>query len=165
MTRNFKIVLSLVIIAVLLIVGFIVYRQSSEKQGTDVTQNQDTYTNTAPNFSFSFPKGLKQSLIPEEGGGTVLVQPEDGRAGAQVYFTLFDEDISLTEERIRTDVPELNMRSVSAITLAGASAVSFENVDDGTFEVWSVRGGYLYQIVSFGEGKTLAEEIVKSWEW
>lgn len=124
-----------------------------------------TYKNAAYKFSIDVPKDITPSDFDESNGHNVLVQ--DKTFQMQIYITQFDEDITLTKERIQKDVPDLQMENVNSVTINGVTGVAFISNDNGQKyrQVWVVRKGYLYQTLSPANEDAMTSNILQSWKW
>ncbi|MEX0933682.1 MAG: hypothetical protein WD003_00255 [Candidatus Paceibacterota bacterium] len=131
-----------------------------EQESAGETQ---TYTNQSPEFSFEYPAGFTVTSFAEGTGEVVLVQSRDNQAvGMQVYFTSFDEEGPLTVERIKEDLPNLEMNNAREADLfPDTLAVVFRD-GSGMVNVWFVRGGYMYQITAAPELGGLFQTMVGS---
>jgi hypothetical protein len=147
-------------------------------EGQSVTQlspGEKRYAHSLIGFSFTYPETLSISSfgsMHEEGGETVLLQGDGGAKGLQILITSFDEDISLAEERIHRDIPDLAMSDVSTRTLGTgdrtAQAVIFtsENSFMGkSKEAWFVREKRLYQISAPESAQEVFVKALDSWEF
>ena len=130
------------------------------------------YSDNDYSFSFKYPQDFSIGAFSDaENTKTILVQNAEKTAGIQIYISSFGENITLTPERIKKDVPDIAMSDVKSISVgqeqrsdlptaqAGLSvpalrsdlvtAVSFQsgNVSTGkSREVWFVYKSDLYQI-------------------
>ena len=117
---------------------------------------QDVYRHIEPNFSFNYPKGFKVGSFEEGDGETVLVQSDASNKSYQSYSNLafqiyisdFDEDITLTAQRINRICPNKmdNAKSVSAGNITGTAFLGADESLGQTYEVWLVYNKHLYQI-------------------
>ncbi|MBI5133948.1 MAG: hypothetical protein HZA81_00980 [Candidatus Taylorbacteria bacterium] len=97
-------------------------------------------------FSFEVPTGYEPRAVEDGSGKMVLVekQGEPGR-GFQVFVSYYDEPASgFTAARIKKDIPDIVMKGVKEISIAGGKGVSFDS--DSGREIWFVAGESLYQI-------------------
>lgn len=125
-----------------------------------------TYTDPIYHFTFSYPQALKTTSFEEAPGYTVLVQDTANHA-IQVYITPFDENITLTAERIKQDIPDIVMNNTKTVQVAGISAQTFNSTNEvfgTTREVWFVHEGNLYQIVTSPELEMTLAGILLSWK-
>lgn len=125
----------------------------SQEDGTSASKAPTTrFTDPSGAFSFAYPTGASVHTAPGDGGGEVITVEQAGSAsgaGIQIVVASFDEDIALTPERIKADIPDMVMSDTQMIQVDGTQAVAFTSTDASfgrSAEVWLVRGGKLYQI-------------------
>lgn len=123
------------------------------------------YENAEYGFSINLPKEATSSEIDEYGADMVLIR--DGTHQIQIYITPFDEDISLTIQRIKGDIPDLEMKDVIESKTDGTASVSFTSTygDVEYREIWMVRQMNLYQIIAPLAEDEKTQDIIKSWKW
>lgn len=160
--------------------------QSPEEQNTTIVTDEQVlasasssemsiYTHPSNAFSFEYPADLSVSsfgVAYDESGETILVQDNKGKSGVQVIISSFDEDIVLTEERIRRDIPDLAMLDVHTRTLGvgekKVEAVVFTSTNSSvgkSSEAWFVHGGQLYQVSAPRDAEYLLGSILTSWKF
>lgn len=139
---------------------------SSSATITTATSNQ--YLDPQYKFSFSKPEGFVITSFKDEGGYTVLLQDKD-KNGIQIYISPFDEDIVLTGERIKKDIPDIVMNNIQTISVGGVQAQAFEGQNSifggATHEVWFVHQYALYQIVTKPALESTLQTIITSWKF
>lgn len=131
------------------------------------------YTHPDGLFSFTYPNGATVKSIPDESGETVVVEAGLSAAagegsGIQIVIAPFDEDIALTPERIKQDIPDITMNDTQTIKVDGTQAVAFTSTDasfGASAEVWLVRGGKLYQISTPDNSRALLYNLLTQWKW
>ncbi len=138
------------------------------KDGEIQNMAEQKYTHENPNFSFSYAGDYKISSIPDEAEGseTVLISKTASSTLAfqmQIYVISFDEDIVLTEERIKQDVPDMATENAKIFSLDSVRGVVFES--EGMQNVWVINGGYLYQISTYLNQKEEMNKILDKWKW
>jgi len=121
------------------------------------------YENSEFGFSLKLPEGFEIKNLEEVNGEMFLV--EGGDYQMQIFVSDFDEAIALTVERIKRDIPDLQMQDVGEIEVGGAGAVSFTDAEQNTREIWFVRNYKLYQISSSPEESEISNTIIGSWSW
>lgn len=93
---------------------------------------------------------------------------EAGR-GFEITILPFDEDGPPTPERIMEDLPDAVIKNPKNITIGdNITALAFDSTDENigdTSEIWFVRGGYLYQAVTYREFSAELEKIVGTIEF
>lgn len=118
-------------------------------------------------FSFAYPSTYRVGGFSEESGDTLLLQNENG-VGLQLLITPFDENITLTAERIRRDIPDLDMRNVETVQIGGVLGVSFTSSGNDfgeSAEAWFVRDSHLYQFSTYAGLKPLLDGVVTNFQF
>jgi len=131
-------------------------------------EEQNNYTHPDPNFSFQYPKTMNAASFEEGEGETVLLQGQGGALGMQIYISDFDEDITLTAERIKKDLPGTIMNQPKSVSVGNITGTAFLSTDESlgqTYEVWLVYNKHLYQILSYASQKDLVDKILATWSW
>lgn len=166
--------------------AFLIYRGGSTQPSTTPYQEtlpplgdlSETYTNYTLGFSVAMPKDFASTEIPGEGGvSTVLLQNKAGD-GIQIVVTPLGETLmELTPDRIRADIPDLQMSDIEVLRVEGPSAagqVSYTGVafrsDNEAFggdsrEVWFPFNGYLYQISTYARLDPLLKAMFATWKF
>lgn len=125
------------------------------------------YVHVDNSFSFSYPEGFIPKLQSDGEDGEVVVI-ENGELGIQITVVPFDEDIVLTPERIRQDLPDLVMERTEIVSVAGVQAVAFQSTNASTAqsnEVWFVYRGNLYLVSAPRGSEALVSGIIKTWQF
>lgn len=115
-------------------------------------------------FSLRTPEGYKL-FSPSE--NIFTIENSDGR-GFQIFVSPFDEPGPITAERIRQDEPDAVIDQPGQAKLDGAMSFVFYGHDEDlgdTFEVWTVAGGKLYQIMGKKSDEKLITETINTWKW
>ena len=148
----------------------VILRGGEGSQDTSAKQKDagnQAYVHQNPSFSFDYPKGFNVGNIAEEEGETVLVQ-KDGK-GFQIYFSFLGEDLEITPEKIKTDIPDMPVDNPSFMDIDGIRALVFDSRTEGggenTRETWFNKDGYLYQLTAEKEYADVAEEVLGAWRW
>ena len=84
----------------------------------------------------------------------------------QIYISPFDEDIVLTPERIKSDIPDIKMDNIGSTKVGGTDAVSFASTNETgqkTSEIWFVKSGNLYQVSTLEANSQNMAQIMDSW--
>jgi hypothetical protein len=169
------IILALLIIGGLLLLKFWPKDSNKTAQVNSVISQKLGETKTLEpaenNFNLSYPKDMKvieSELEGVEGGRRILVESGEAKKGFEIIVLPFDEEGSLTKERILADVPDMEMNNVKNISVGNnISALSFESTDENlgkTFEIWFVSNGRLYEARTYIEYGGEMEEILKTWK-
>lgn len=154
-----------------LVLGPLSGGDSEIENGAGTTNStHETYQSSV--FSFSYPKENTVSEFKEGEDGeiqTILVQ-KNGR-GVQISVSAFDEDITITEARIKADIPDMivkNSRPQSLGASASAQGLYFESIDDAgtpTREFWVIYNRELYQFRAYESEEKILKGIIESWKW
>ncbi len=153
--------------------------QNTQEQKPNVEKGK--FSNTVPGFTFSYPEAMISSSFGsalDEAGETILIQDSTGKNGAQVLITPFDEDIVLTESRIKKELPDLKVMNAKEIVIGvnpnsprvplGVKAVQFESENSSmgkSLETWFVYEKMLYQISAPIGSREVYDKIVDTWQW
>lgn len=118
-------------------------------------------------FSFAYPEGFTVGEFPDEDDSeTILVQKQN--IGFQLYISPFDENITITYDRIQADQPDLVISDPKQIGFVGVSGVLFESENDSgekTLEIWWVKDSHLYQITTYPEFRDTMVKILETWTY
>lgn len=123
---------------------------------------------TSSDFSFKYSDGFKvlsnQINIAQE-----IVSIENGKgSGFQIFILSFDESSPITPERIRKDLPDMQINDPKNADLDGAKTLVFNGYDDDmgeTFEAWVVYKGKLHQITGPKTAEKLITQTLETWTW
>src|SRR3989338_945017 len=129
---------------------------------------KQTYTHAEIGFSFDYPEGYNIGEFSDglDGEQQLLVQKDS--VGFQLKITPFEEDVTLTEERIEEDVPDIVINEPIQIKVGEAIALAFLSESESlgqTREVWWVYRGYLYQITTYTEFDETMVKILETWRF
>lgn len=125
---------------------------------------KEEYRSDKFGFTFEYPAGAEIAEIREGETFVILLTSNIQHpitSQLQIAITPFDEDIVLTEARIRADLPAMPMQDARPARLGSAEGVRFTN---DTNELWAVWNGYLYQLKALEKDAALLETIAKGWE-
>ncbi len=128
----------------------------------DISAYPQYYENTEYGFIFSYPDGFSVKEIDEDGGFTVLAEGS-GNKIFQIFIQSFDEEGPLTPERIKNDLPEMNILASQNFDLAGIPALAFQT--DTAIEAWFVHGGSLYQVTALKDFTDDLSKILATWKF
>src|SRR3989344_1127151 len=109
------------------------------------------YRNSRYRISLFYPEDFLVSEF-DEGKAAMTITFEDmrGTKGFQIFVLPYSEP-QVTTERFRQDVPSGVREQLTDVQVDGATGAAFysENaVLGGTYEVWFVRRGYLYEVTT-----------------
>lgn len=148
---------------------------SENKEGTDTSIMQkktytltENYHNAKHRFSFKYPSGfaVRESAVS---GGESLTVENSSAEGFQIYITPFDETGDITVERIKHDVPDLNVADPRPLLIGASSGKGLAFISDNpawegkSREVWFVYRGSLYQISTYARLDTLLQSVFGTW--
>ena len=127
---------------------------------------KESYKAETGDFSFKYEEGMKATSSLVEGGEMITVE-KDADHGFQVFILPFDEEGPITEERIREDLPDIEIREPKYVEMDGNKSLAFYSSGDlgETFEVWAVHDGKLYQIMARKNQERWTRGILGTWEW
>lgn len=96
-------------------------------------------------FSLEVPEGYSARVVQDEVSRAVVF--ERGGSGFQIAVSPYDEPADgFGAERVKRDLPDLDMRDVRGIEVAGGKGISF--LSDSLYEAWFIVDGSLYQITA-----------------
>jgi hypothetical protein len=129
-----------------------------------------TYQSESHHFSFKYPPGFTVGSFRDGKGEAVVVQNVVAKQGFQVYITPIDEDIQITQERIKTDIPGWKVLDPQPVLLGvndtDGRGLAFKS-ENPTFgqsrEVWFTYGGYLYQVSTYLVLDSLLQQVMNTW--
>lgn len=155
-----KTTISIAIVVVLIIAGFW-WGMGTKNQINSATK---TYQDISTELTFKYPNSYsikEMETSTEDETRTLLLSKEGQAPSIQIAISLFDEDITLTTERIKADVPDLVMKNPETITVNSlASGVKFES--DLGINIWFVTKGNLFQLTAFQDESSAIDEIISS---
>lgn len=131
--------------------------------------NPKMYQNNQFGFEFQYPGNFNVGSFSERGGQTIVIQNADERAGFQIHITPLDEDIDMSPERIRTDIPALEIRDPQPVQLGADASKGLAFLSDNeafggnSREVWFAFNGQLYQISTYASLDPLIKQVLNSW--
>jgi hypothetical protein len=170
--KNLKVIL-LMIMTLALLGGVVVFLNKPL-----AAPSAQIYTDTDYGFSFAPLQGYTASSFSDiEDTKTILVRGSDQQTVTQIFVSAFDEDITLTLERIKEEMPELVILEPQNISLGGVTGVTFRStnaLDTESRELWIVYMNNLYQIslpvqagvpVAQQISPQLFDSIITTWHW
>lgn len=124
-------------------------------------------------FSVVVPKDLDIIRVDEgEGTETIVFTPkaEDSAAVMQIFVTPYLPS-EITEERLRKDVPGGEIKDINEVLIGAGSdirAVRFSSQHPGlgeAREVWFIRNGYLFEVMTRMENDAWLATVLKTWQF
>ena len=126
------------------------------------------YRSAAYHFSLFYPQELKVEERSEGGGAsTITFQNVEKGEGFQIFIVPYSEP-QVSEQRFKQDVPSGVRKSLTNITVDGATAAAFYSADAAlgeTREVWFVRGGFLYEVTTLKPLDAWLDGIMRTWKF
>lgn len=125
------------------------------------------YTSPVYGFSFVHSKGFKVGAFAQGEGNVVLLQNSQGK-GIQIYVSPIGEDIAITPERIKQDIPDMVINEPKQVRVSGVTALAFKSPDvslGSLRQVWLVYKKNLYQITASSDLDSDLARILISWKW
>ena len=120
-------------------------------------------------------------MVSEEDGGATLVfkehetspKPPEESIKFQIFITPFGEEETLSEERIKKDIPSAVIEHAQPVILnpdaerdGEVQALLFSSQDEiigKTIEVWFTKNGYLYEVTAPAHMDDVLPKILSSW--
>lgn len=126
------------------------------------------YRNAAFHFSIAFPATLAPREY-EESGGAMSVTFEDPGAPHefQIYATPY-ADTQITPARFKLDEPSGVRKDPMDVMIDGIRATMFFSANPSmgeTREVWFIRDGFLYEVVTEKSNDAWLAGIMQSWKF
>lgn len=129
------------------------------------------YESPQYHFSILYPSQLGQVTdTPEpEGGHTVVFQDNSSQEGTsfQIYATPY-KSTQITKERFLVDEPSGVIKDQQEVLVDGVRATLFTGYDQNigdTKEVWFIKGGFLYEVVTYKRLDTWLAGIMQTWKF
>ena len=115
-------------------------------------------------FSFRH-SGLEVSSVAIPEGQ--LLTFDKGPVGFQIFILSFNEPGSITTDRIKQDLPGIQMDNIQYATLDGVNILFFDSNTNGldTYEAWTVNKGRLYQILTYRGMEDFLHQVLGTWKW
>lgn len=177
MNKQNKKVIGLVIILGLVIIGGVFANKSISHRTNQIDKSNasDGSDNLFEDemFSFSYPSDftntdLIESLPNGKERRNIIFKGSGEKDNFQLVISDFD-DKPITIERIKKEIPNIDMQNAQEIAVDNAKGVVFTTTDKDskltTREIWFSRDLKLYQISTYPEFDTKMEEILVSWRW
>lgn len=127
-----------------------------------------TFKHKSPDFSFEYPEGFSAGEFPGEEVGSTNILVQKNNIGFQLYIRSSDENVELTADIVKQDLPNLTVDQPMQIQIGQAVGLVFLSKDTSSEivrEIWWVHSGHLYQITTYPEFDDVMVEILKSWKF
>ncbi|OHA03532.1 MAG: hypothetical protein A3I44_01405 [Candidatus Sungbacteria bacterium RIFCSPLOWO2_02_FULL_51_17] len=121
-------------------------------------------------FSFQHPTDVNITSFDDGEGEVVLGQGKERRA-FQIFILPFDEEGPVTPERVKKDVPDMQIESPQQVLIGknkNIAALIFlsESQELGkTREIWFSHEGYLYQITTYADADSFIGSLLETWRF
>jgi hypothetical protein len=126
------------------------------------------YRSNDYHFSVKYPGDLPPRETHDRGYAmTVSFQAEAGGPGFQIYVTPFN-GTKITEERFLMDAPSGVRNDQTETSVDGVQALAFHGFDADmgqTYEVWFIKGGFLYEVSTYKEIEPGLNEVLSTWRF
>lgn len=131
-----------------------------------------TYASPNGEFSFNYPEGFVITELPINEATTsrqIIVESGEPQRGFELDILAFDEPGPLTSERIKQDLPDIEISQSRDISISSITALAFESTDPPpaggigkTYEIWFVHDGNLYQAKTYRTFGKEMEEMMRT---
>jgi len=125
------------------------------------------YKNLLLNFSIFYPNNLKITETSKGNTSTIIFNDKKENRGFQVFVVPYLEN-EISEERLKMDLPSGIILEQKSITVDGVPATTFfsKNTKIGdTKEIWFIKNGFLYEIMTYKDLDNWLLEIMKTWKF
>ncbi|MDZ7611401.1 MAG: hypothetical protein U5L10_01435 [Candidatus Moranbacteria bacterium] len=142
-------------------------------RNSQIDSKNRRYKNKEYGISLTIPEEMTVSNFQEGRDGEVVLfqekagTKESGASWIQMFITPFDEEGPLTPERIKQDLPDLEIENPQRATLTqnDIKGLIFFTQDPSLGkirEVWFTRNGYLYQVTTEEKYEKMIVRLVES---
>jgi len=139
------------------------------KQAISLGESAPTYTNEQYGFSLKYPPNFHVGEFSNGTNTSVVLQNTESRTGFQIYIKPIEENLTLTESKLRQQVPDINVSDVKPTTVAGTdNALAFNAQNDAfgqSAEIWFVKDKTLFQLSTYREQQKLLQQVVETWKF
>jgi len=140
---------------------------SSAQSSPEARSSESVETFEADHFSVDLPTELRATVpVLEDGRNIFVFESADGAAGFQVFTMAYSGP--LTPDALKAEIPDLAMNDVENVTVGVEPALAFDSHDGDigdTFEVWFVRDGVLYQVMTYRSLDAWLRDILATWRF
>jgi len=125
------------------------------------------YKNILFRFSILYPEDLR---VREYLGGsdtTIVFESTQGGKGFQIFIVPYASE-QISEEQFKKDLPSGIVKDPADILIDGTKAVMFlsKNAMIGdTREVWFIKNGFLFEVVTYRDLDAWLSSIMQTWQW
>ena len=147
------------VVVIAMVVGVVLAVGGVKGSGT-------TYLDPAHRFSVQLPPRVTAQDIPAADRSSETLIFSDGTAGdVQITITPWDTTAPLTTASALPQYPLLSGEVTTPVSVAAVTGFAFENSNPQASNVWLASGGYLYQLVGWGNSAALLETITAHWKF
>jgi hypothetical protein len=126
------------------------------------------YRSNDYHFSVKYPGDLPPRETHDRGHSlSVTFQKEAGQPGFAIYVAPINGN-EITEERFLLDEPSGVRNDPTIISVDGVKALAFHGFDAAmgqTYEVWFIKGGFLYEVSTYKEIEPGLNEVLSTWRF
>jgi len=132
------------------------------------TEGLRSYQNSAFHFGLLYPQEMQVREYKESGNAmsAIFADATNGR-GFQIYVTPYQQD-QITKERFQLDEPSGLMKEPTDILVDGVQATMFlskNSIMGETREVWFIKNGFLYEVVTYKQLDDWLAGIMQTWKF
>jgi len=132
------------------------------------TEGWRSYENKAYRFALLYPQELSVREYKEaDGAMSATFENPSTREGFQIYVTPYGAT-EVTKERFRLDVPSGVMEEPTDVLIDGVLGTIFwskNSIMGDTREVWFIKDGFLYEVVTYKQLDEWLGAIMKTWQF
>ncbi len=182
MNNKIKIGFSFLVLSILIVGSFFLFKKKSDPMTDPVTavdnfstsvatttliagEKANEYRNKQARFYLIYPENMEYKVYDEgNNSSTILFEEKDGDKSFQVFLTPFGEN-TIPASRLKIDIPSgTYTKPEEAILKNGTRAlIFFSNGPAGELrEVWFIKNGYLFEITTYKEYDPWLGKIVES---
>jgi hypothetical protein len=123
------------------------------------------YRNIDYHFSLKYPGDIPPQEWDEGGHAlTVAFQKNAGEEGFQIYVAPIN-GTKIAEDRFLMDEPSGVRKDETKTSVDGTEALAFHAAMGQTYEVWFIKGGFIYEVSTYKELEPGLNEILSTWRF
>ncbi len=119
-------------------------------------------------FSLFIPDDMVVSRRTEEqGAATITFEDMSNARGFEIFIVPY-LDPQVSEERFREDIPSGVRTDTRDVSIDGAVGATFHAVHDAigeTSEIWFIRDGYLYEVMTPRSSESWLATVMQTWDF
>jgi hypothetical protein len=171
-------VAGVLVMAALGAAGLLVWGQAGREAG--VTETRDPffdqqqpmdghkrYVSHLFRFSIQVPEEFGLIEFSEGDTTTLVFESPGGERGFQVFVVPYKEE-QVSAKRFNMDVPSGVREEPREVRVGGVPATAFYSTNESigdTYEVWFIRGGFLYEVTTRKELESLLNDLLAAWSF